>query len=318
MRDLWAESLQKFPLLRRFAGGEPDVEAADPEDFGVLLLRTVALLRGQEVKSKKLIELNKAGFEEDWDRACAGMEKALERVISTNEGGFGAFGRRWLPYKTVLPVLAALTKTFGEENVGAEGYAAMRRWYWGSVFLNRYAGATESLMYQDFNELWGYVRNDRGEPASFQEVRTEILENPGFSLRGVSRQGAAAYKGVMNLVALSGARDFANNDGIVFWNLDDHHIFPQKFLKTKFGLTGSDANTIVNRTLIVDSTNKKISSKSPSTYLETVIPDDHRESILASHLIGPEALRAMEEDDYEAFLGARERALVTLVKEMVS
>lgn len=318
LHDLWAHSLQSFPLLRRFAGGEPDLEAAEPEDFGVLLLRTVALLRGQEVKSKKLIELDKTGFEEDWNRACAGMEKALERVISTSEGGFGAFGRRWLPYKTALPVLAALTARFGEENVGAEGRAAMRRWYWGSVFLNRYAGATESLMYQDFNELWQYVRDGESEPAVLAEVRAEILDNPGFSLRGVSRQGAAAYKGVMNLVALSGARDFAHNDGIAFYDLDDHHIFPQKFLKTKFKLEGSEANTIVNRTLIVDSTNKKISSKSPSTYLETVIPDEHREDILASHLIESEALQAMKEDDYEGFLASRERALISLIKEKIS
>ncbi len=318
LHDLWASSMQNYPLLRRFAGGEPDIEAAESDDFGVLLLRTVALLRGQEVKSKKLIELGKDNFEEDWNRACAGMEKALERVTSTSEGGFGAFGRRWLPYKTALPVLAALTAKFGEEGVGAEGYSAMQRWYWSSVFLNRYAGSTESLMYQDFNELWKYVRDGESELATFSEARAEILENPGFSLRSVSRQGAAAYKGVMNLVALSGARDFSNNDGITFHDLDDHHIFPQRFLKTKFKLTGGDANTIVNRTLIVDSTNRKISSKSPSAYLQAVIPDKHRSKILASHLIGADARKAMEADDYEAFLAARERALVSLVKEMIS
>lgn len=318
LHDLWEDSLLSYPLLRRFAGGEPDIEAAEPDDFGVLLLRTVALLRGQEVKSKKLIELGKENFEEDWNRACAGMEKALERVTSTSEGGFGAFGRRWLPYKTALPVLSALTTKFGEEKVGAEGYSAMHRWYWSSVFLNRYAGSTESLMYQDFNELWKYVRDGEGEPATFSEARAEILENPGFSLRGVSRQSAAAYKGVMNLVALSGAKDFSKNDSITFHDLDDHHIFPRKFLEKKLKLTGSDANTIVNRTLIVDSTNRKISSKSPSIYLEAVIPDKHREKILASHLIGTEARQAMEEDDYEAFLASRERALISLIKEMIS
>ena len=59
LHDLWSSTLQSFPLLRRFAGGEPDIESAESNDFGVLLLRTVALLRGQEVKSKKLIELGK-------------------------------------------------------------------------------------------------------------------------------------------------------------------------------------------------------------------------------------------------------------------
>lgn len=137
LHDLWKSSLQTYSNLRRFAGGEPDPEAAPSDDFGVALLRTVALLRGQEVKSKKLIELDKASFAEDWERASEAMERALERVTSTSEDGFGAFSRRWLPYKTVLPVLAALTAVFYEENAGAEGYAALRRWYWSSVFLNR-------------------------------------------------------------------------------------------------------------------------------------------------------------------------------------
>lgn len=318
LHDLWASALQSFPLLRRFAGGEPDIEAAESDDFGVLLLRTVALLRGQEVKSKKLIELSPVEFEADWNRACAGMEKALERVTSTAEGGFGAFARRWLPYKTTLPILAALTAKFVEEDAWAAGYPAMRRWYWSSVFLNRYAGSTESLMYQDFNELWEYVDNGGEEPATFSEAHSEILENSGFSLHGVTRQGAAAYKGVMNLVALSGAKDFANNDGITFHELDDHHIFPQKFLKSKLKLTGGEANTIVNRTLIVDSTNRKISSKSPASYLESTIPTKHRKSILASHLIGADAVKAMAAEDYDAFRAARERALISKIEELVS
>ena len=114
----------------------------------------------------------------------------------------------------------------------------------------------------------------------------------------------------MNLVALSGAKDFANNDGITFHDLDDHHIFPRKFLEQKLNLTGGEVNTIVNRTMIVDSTNRKISSKSPSSYLEAIVPAEHRKSILTSHLVDADALAAMEKDDYDAFRDARERVLI--------
>jgi hypothetical protein len=173
-------------------------------------------------------------------------------------------------------------------------------------------------MYQDFNELWRYIGDGESEPTSFSEARTEILENPAFSLRGVSRQGAAAYKGVMNLIALSGARDFANNDGITFHDLDDHHIFPRKFLKDEYGITGERANTILNRTLIVDSTNKKISYRSPSKYLKFVFPSDYEQTILASHLISTGAAEAMADDDYEAFLNTREETLLSRIREMIS
>ncbi|CAA9235831.1 MAG: hypothetical protein AVDCRST_MAG93-1092 [uncultured Chloroflexia bacterium] len=314
----WKWSLQEYPLLRRFAGGEPNIEEADPEDFGVLLLRTVALLREQEVKSKLLIELDPEGFEEDWDRASAAMERALERVTSISPNGFGAFNRRWLPYKTILPVLAAIAEHLRDTNAGAEAYAVLRRWYWGSVFLGRYTGATETVAYADFQDIMKYLRGEKEEPDIFVTTRQQILENPGFSLREVSRVSAAAYKGVMTLVALEGAMDFAKNDGIAFQELDDHHIFPRSFLKASGNITGDAANTIVNRTLIASSTNQKISNKAPSEYLQSVLPDAYREDILASHLVDSDARAAMEKNDYGAFLSAREHALIRKIKEFVS
>jgi hypothetical protein len=213
------------------------------------------------------------------------MERALERVTSTSEGGFGAFGRRWLPYKTILPVLAALLASFKQEKLSAGAYAALRCWYWGSVFLGRYAGATESIMYLDYHEVLRRARGENFEPTVFSDARRQIVENPSYSLRDVSRVSAAAYKGVMNLVALAGAKDFSTNDPIPFHDLDDHHIFPRKFLKDEYGITGERANTIVNRTLIVDSTNKKINHRSPSKYLKFVFPSEHHQALLASHLI---------------------------------
>ncbi len=315
---LWSYSLQELPLLRRFAGGEPNMEEANSDDFGVLLLRTVALLRGQEVKSKRLIELDTENFEEDWERASGAMEQALKRVTSLGADGFGAFDERWLPYKTILPVLAALTEEAKKANAGPDAYAALRRWYWSSVFLRRYTGATETVAYADFQDVMRYIRGEKEEPDVFAEARSKILQSPSFSLRGTSRVSAADYKGIMNVVALEGAKDFANNDGIAFYELEDHHIFPRDFLKKSRNIAGDEANTIVNRTLIADSTNKKISNKSPSDYLDKVLPEGYKDSILASHLVYTDAHAAMEKDDYDAFRDARERALITKIKELVS
>ncbi len=72
------------------------------------------------------------------------------------------------------------------------------------------------------------------------------------------------------------------------------------------------------RKLIAGTTIRKISKKRPSDYLHSIIPDDHRETILDSHLVDAEARAAMEHDDYEAFLAARERALISKIRELVS
>ncbi|MDP9477085.1 MAG: hypothetical protein M3R38_15610 [Actinomycetota bacterium] len=49
-----------------------------------------------------------------------------------------------------------------------------------------------------------------------------------------------------------------------------------------------------------------------------MLPDEHRESILDSHLVDADARSAMERDDYRAFLAARERVLISKIKELIS
>lgn len=142
----------------------------------------------------------------------------------------------------------------------------------------------------------------------FESIKSVLLDG-NYSLRDVARVNSI-YRGVMNLIAINGARDFATNDGIPFHELEDHHIFPAAFLRDKLNIKGAQVNTILNRTLIKDSTNRKISRKAPSDYLQSVLPHDHKESILRSHLIGAEAQAAMEWDDYETFLVAREKDIL--------
>ena len=315
LHQLWKQALREHPLLRLFAGGEPDLEDAAPEWYGIFLLRTVALLPGQEVKARKLIALEPEGFGADWMRAAEAMEQALKRITSTGQDGFGVFAPRWLPYSTNLPVLAAALAKFEERWAGAEAYATLRRWYWASVFLQRYRGSTDAVTYADYRELMAYIFEGGAEPTTFREVRERIIDNPGFSLRSVTRQNAL-YRGVMNLIACRGARDFLTGDHIAFHELDDHHIFPRAFLAER-GIVGDEANTVVNKTLIKDSTNRRISRSRPSKYLREVIPAEKREEILASHFIPPEAIHAMERDDYEGFLEAREQAILKEIRRVV-
>lgn len=50
-----------------------------------------------------------------------------------------------------------------------------------------------------------------------------------------------------------------------------------------------------------------------SSYLPLVVPADRCQEILASHFIETDGLAAMEADDFEVFLDARELSLMTEV-----
>lgn len=306
LHALWEQAISDHPQMEEFSGGETDM-------YGVFALRVIALLRRQELRSKALINLSPEGFEDDWARAVNAIEKALERIIAVNPDGFGVFDPRWQPYSTLVPALAALLERADADHLGHQAYLDIKCWYWGSVFLERYAGAVESTTYRDAMDLLKRQDDASHDPEVFADIRRGILENAGFSLRSVARINSV-YRGVMNLVAINGARDFQNNDGISFHDLEDHHIFPQAYLRDEFGLKGDAVNTILNKTLITAGANRKISRKSPSQYLQDVIPDEHRDQILRSHLIGPEAQAAMEQNDYEGFLKAREQDILQFLK----
>jgi hypothetical protein len=307
---LWEEAVDKYDLLNEYSGGKPD-------DFGVYVLRTIALMRGLDVKSKSLINLSPQDYETDWRRAVAYMEKALQRLTSIGADGFGVFDPKWMPYSTMTSPLAAMLYAIETANFGHNAYKLMRRWYWASVFRERYAGSVESTIYRDYQDWLRAVSDPKFEPAAIADARANIIENRNYSLRDISRVNAP-YRAVMCLIAIRGAKDFQADDSIEFHTLEDHHIFPKAYLykqKTAEGeSTPSDrVNSIVNRTLISAQTNRRISRSSPSNYLERLVPAGYCAEILRSHFIDDDGLAAMQADNFEAFLDARELSLMTEV-----
>jgi hypothetical protein len=315
LHTLWERAIDTHHLLDHYSEGSSD-------ELGVYILRTIALLRGLDVKSKTLINLSPKGFENDWRKATEFMEKALERMTSIDSDGFGVFDRKWMPYLTMVSPLAAMLAATKSKKLDFRAYQLIRRWYWAAVFRERYAGAVESTMYRDYQDFLQANKNHDFEPNALSEARIGILESQAFSLRTVSRLNSL-YRGVICLVALNGAKDFSADDSIQFHTLEDHHIFPFAYLKGLKGpdgksLTAEKMNCVINRTLIADETNKKISKKSPSQYLKSMFPSGNADAILSTHFINPSAMKAMEADDYEQFTTEREKVLVAEIKRRIS
>jgi len=315
LRDLWDEANESYDLLKRFSKEETD-------PFGVFVLRTIALVRGQDIRRRTLINLSPENFKADWELAVQCTQEALCRITSTQEDGFGVFDPKWLPYSTVIPVLAALLHHIRTHKLDYRAYEAVRKWYWGSVFLERYAGAVETTTYQDFTDLLDYFEDPSVQPRVFGEVEKKILADETFSLHSVSRR-SAVYKGVINLLAIRGAKDFRTGDAIEFHTLEDHHIFPQSRLAKKktndvgehYEYRSEEINTILNRTLISEGTHRAIRDRWPSEYIPETVPSARKTEIAASHFIDEHALAALESDRYDAFRQYREQCILTMLRK---
>lgn len=315
LHRLWEEAMERHRLLKQFSGGQPDT-------YGVFALRTIALLRGLDVKSKTLINLSPMDFVKDLRRALRAMEKALQRLTSTNEDGFAVFDPKWMPYSTMISPLAALLDQIEQQQHDHHAYRLLRCWYWASVFRERYAGAVESTMYRDYQDMLEAFTDPDTQPEAIADARRAIVESESFSLRDIARVNAI-YRGIMCLIAIRGAKDFQADDAIEFHTLDDHHVFPRAYLRKQQRPDGKtyskDAiNTIVNRTLISATTNRRISRRSPSNYLTHLVPADRMADIMDTHFVDATALNAMQSDDYERFLAAREKALIVEIRRRVT
>jgi len=321
LHDLWNEAVATHARLRGASNGK-----ADEHKFGVLVLRTLALLRGLDPKPRILIDLKPTDFQSDWRRAAAAIERALELIEMVGPDGFGVFAEKWLPGYGLIPILASLRAVIEDKKLGATERDELRRWYWCNVFLERYSSAVESKSRKDYLEMTRHWFDGATAPEVFHEAENWI-GSPGFRVRTSASYASAVYSGLFCLLALRSARDWRRGEDIRLQELQDHHIFPQAYLKRHGIEKRVDVNTIANRTLISDETNNKIKDKAPAEYLADpdIFPSGATPELLEPHFLDATSvglLRQATEDLtnehaaqlYEQFLQARQAAMIDEIR----
>lgn len=226
-----------------------------------------------------------------------------------------------LPYQSQIIPLAAILADIGDAWEHETNRAMLERWYWNGVFGELYGSAVESRIARDFMEVPAWLKGGP-EPSTVNEAtfRADRLKTMRIRL-------SAAYKGVNALLMKIGAQDFRSGqkfDDTVFFgeNVDIHHIFPQDWCK-QHGIKPGVFDSIINKTPLSYKTNRIIGGVAPSEYLaklekgdKTTPPIDRAklDAYLASHLIDPSLLRA---DNFDAFMTARQKQLLTLIEQAI-
>ena len=315
--EMWNAALEDSSCLSSLGN-------IDKADYGIYILRCIALLRNEDSKNRALVNLSHINFKRDWDIAIKYFDEAYSRMTSVQDDGFGVLDQKWIPYPPMIPVLAALIAKRDNltDSRKASANGTIRWWYWGSVFVERYAHSVESVTSRDFAEICKFFEDPEQYPELFIDVYRDIVQDTAdYEILDIANVKNTLFQAVMCLLAKNGARDFRQNESIVYSNLDAHHIFPRGFLKQLapvrvFNLSEKDSiNTVINQTLISKETNKAISSKSPSEYLnlDSIIPQDEKSDILKCHFIDEACLEALEANDYEKFLKCRHQEIVKKV-----
>jgi hypothetical protein len=316
LRQMWEDVQEEYDIIKEFE--------IDP----YYALQTVALLepgldkegnvRAPSVKRSAILEMDVQQARNGWSDAVKGMAEALQVL----RDDCGVLEPGLLPYNTiVIPMAAAFAAARGIKGA-EEGTRRIRivRWYWCSVFGQKYENAPNSQAEKDFVELKRWFAGGK-PPESVQEFKLEV------NLREVKPRQRAVYRGVMGLVLQNGALDFHNRGRITAQLLadrknrvDDHHIFPKAFLDER-GKPASLRDCILNRTYIDRVTNRRLSRRSPSDYFAEV-REKHggpeADDLMKSHLLPQGSDSPILRDDFETFVDWREQAVLDRIKKLTS
>jgi len=260
-------------------------------------------------------------FQKRWDCAVAALENGINLLKHPQE--FGVTSSQYLPYVSVLPVFAALQAACNDlpANQRLDAQRKIRRWYWASVFINRYSGSVESTSARDFLDVKAWIADDDARPAMLQEFDDRFRS---LELRKEIKKGTSVYNGIFNLLILQGARDWITGNVPQHGDLDDHHIVPVSWGNTH--LNNVSIHTILNRTPLTADTNRNvINDRLPNEYLPELIASSSESqvrSILESHFISPTALDILLRDpfgpdDYEAFILERQRTILEAIESLL-
>ncbi len=314
-----------------------EFDLPDPDKGKIIILQTMSLLKQDYCAAKFLYYLvpgvikrvrEKDGsfhattlvnsvdeFKTLWKDAVD-LNLSSLRVVS-NQKDLGAIVPKFIPYPTLLPILAVLLneKSGVLDQKGAE--EKLRMWYWSSVFTQNYSSSVESQMAQDLREMRDWFANDAATPRVILELKNTI-EN--INLLKIDSSGSAVYKGVFCLLARMGARDLSTWDLPEYSILDDHHIVPKSWGEKN---APDFANSIANRTPLSDDTNRRIlRDRLPNIYILELIKKYGRQSVielLSTHLISEKAMDVLLRSpfssvDFEEFLLIRQSTIIDELK----
>ncbi len=331
LRDEWyGNAKENIEGISQKLGKQRLLHQVQPTDFwqGLTLLytwekrqedlvsgKTGKQVTGVSAKREAVLSLPLAAYQQWKTKLTDGFWKAAKFLRKES-----FFSTRDLPYRTQLVPLAAVLALLGDDWLQPIVYEKLSRWFWCGVLGELYGGAVETRMALDIQELMEWIKGSNEEPstirdANFQPNRLETLRS----------RNSAAYKGISTLVQREGAQDFFWKSTIrdldeTDWEdtwLDIHHIFPKKWCESR-GIPPSRYNSILNKTPISFKANRMIGGQAPSAYLHQLqthktvqLDDTGMDAILLTHCIDPTKLR---QDDFEGFVAARKRSLLTKIE----
>ena len=292
-------------------------------DFGIegySAIQSLSLLVKGSCQKKDLLSLQENDLKNNWELTISSIVKGLEILRDDCK----IMSPSWLPTPSMVGPLAAICSLSELGNPRGPVQAKRRQqiicWIWCAIFSQRYEAAANTRADRDVKDMKKWF--DDGQVP-------DMIKNFRFDeevLREVSSKSNSVYKGVICLVLASTPhpKDFHNGGPIsqqmlISGEVEDHHIFPNNYLKTELGIDKKSLrNCVLNRTLINKLTNRVITDKAPSVYLAELDGHMNTDSVLETHLLPIGQNSSLRTNDFDQFLRDRTKLIIAEIQKAVA
>jgi hypothetical protein len=202
------------------------------------------------------------------------------------------------------------------EALTADQEKQILRWFYLAHMRGHYSiGSSESILDADLSVLFkGQSFLDLTQQL-FLHVKKFVVDYDDLNNRGIR---SPFFSMLYFVLKQHGAKDWWSGLRISerltgsAHTIQYHHIFPKSLLKD---FDKKETNEIANMAFIGGKTNRQITNKEPSEYLERIIKEQG-ESALSSHLI-PLDRKLWRLANYREFLAFRRNAIATTINEFL-
>lgn len=278
-------------------------------------------IRNPDGTNKDIILIEDSSeFMGKWEQAVNSIQNAIEQL--RNPRDYGAIKFSFIPYPSIIPAFSAINQYINdskpENRIAAN--SKFKRWYWTSVYTNRYSSSVESTAAKDYMSIIKWIDDDKKEPEMIADFEDDFKK---LDFKNDNFKGSAVYNAIFNMFIIRGAKDWDKFQFPEYGKLDDHHIVPHSVFKDK---VGKKINSILNRTPLLSETNKHvINNRMPNEYIKEMINKNGRTEVLEvmkSHLISEQAVDILlrnpfTEEDFSQFLDVRQKEIVKAVSNNI-
>ena len=241
-----------------------------------------------------------------WDKTVSGVRRAIAFLEEEK-----IFDGKRLPTDVVLYPLAALWAQV-PDGLDSEGQARhlLRKYIWRAFCTDRYERTSATRALTDFRQLSGLLKGNSGISADiFDESKHPLPNVEQIQQAGWPVRKDRLARAILAVALRSGGLDFADGSPASRASLkkrEYHHLFPNAWLtRAEFG--EEEIFRSLNCGLVSWKTNRTISDKSPSQYLQermdaAELGEEEIRHRLNSHLIPFEPIK---NETYDEFLSLR-------------